>query len=333
MDTPRKPDNDNDLIERLVSMASFVGLSPVKARWKLLAWQRKWQDLKRKRELKAEHLAYAHHICPTCGGLVDKSAQVCPKCGGKRHSRAGEFLRRLGFSTMAPTRATFLLGFVILVAYVRVIVASPGEGLLSFSVKSLILNGGNHPASVFAGQYWRLFTALFLHAGVWHLGFNLMALAQVGPMVADVFGAGRMVFYFLLTGVSANLCSVYFGHYAVQVGASGAIMGLVGIAAGWGTRDKTSIGKNVRGQMVRWALYTMMFGFFMGADNIAHGTGFAIGGVLGYVAKPSWLRAQGKSLVLGTLSTAVVLACLALIIAAPAPVLPMAKPRPVSGFK
>jgi len=198
---------------------------------------------------------------------------------------------------------------------------------MSFSVKSLILNGGNHPASVFAGQYWRLLTALFLHVGVWHLAFNLMALAQVGPMVADVFGAGRMLFYFLLTGLAANVFSVFFGHYAVQAGASGAIMGLVGIAAGWGTRDGTTIGKNVRSQMVRWAVYTMLFGLFMHADNLAHGAGFVSGGVLGYASRPEWLRARGKSRVLGSLSVVVVLACLVLIIVAPAPAGSMARSR------
>jgi hypothetical protein len=60
-------------------------------------------------------------------------------------------------------------------------------------------------------------------------------------------------------------------------------MGLIGLAAGWGQRDGTTVGREVRNRMVKWAIYVMLFGWFIGADNMAHGIGFLAGGAMGFL--------------------------------------------------
>jgi rhomboid protease GluP len=98
----------------------------------------------------------------------------------------------------------------------------------------------------------------------------------------------------MLTGIVAGLGSELLGLRGVGIGASGALMGLIGLAAGWGQRDGTRIGKTVRDQMVMWGLYTMVFGFMMGADNAAHGSGFACGALMGFLCKAQWERTGHK---------------------------------------
>jgi len=108
--------------------------------------------------------------------------------------------------------------------------------------------------------------------------------------VEELYGRGRMRLLFWLTGVLANLGAMAVGVHGVGIGASGAIMGLIGLAAGWGQRDGTGAGRNVRNMMLKWAAYVMVFGYVIGADNAAHLIGFLAGGLAGFSLRPSALR-------------------------------------------
>jgi rhomboid protease GluP len=124
-----------------------------------------------------------------------------------------------------------------------------------------------------------------------HIFFNLFALMQVGPVIEQVFGRGRMLFIFMVTGILGNIGSEVVMN-VLAIGASGAIMGLIGAAAGWGHRDGTYMGINIRNQMVKWTVYTVIFGMFMHADNAAHIAGFVSGALFGYFYKPHWGQTQ-----------------------------------------
>jgi rhomboid protease GluP len=130
---------------------------------------------------------------------------------------------------------------------------------------------------------------VFLHAGVIHLAFNLFALAMVGPIVEEQFGRWPTLFAFMVTGVAASYGSQQLGLDAVGIGASGAICGLLGLAAAAGHRAGTTRGRLVRNDMLKWLLYTLVFGYFVGADNRAHAAGFVAGAALGLVVDPRWL--------------------------------------------
>src|SRR6185295_9802622 len=94
----------------------------------------------------------------------------------------------------------------------------------------------------------------------------------------------------MVTGILAGWGSELWGLYGVGIGASGALMGLIGLAAGWGHREGTSMGRIIRDQMVKWGIYTIVFGFFIHADNVAHAAGFISGALLGLVSRPRWER-------------------------------------------
>lgn len=83
------------------------------------------------------------------------------------------------------------------------------------------------PEAVKAGQYWRLVTGIFLHAGALHLLLNVFALFQLGRFYELMFGTPRFLLIYFATGIAGSLASSLF-NTAWSVGASGAILGILG---------------------------------------------------------------------------------------------------------
>ena len=80
-----------------------------------------------------------------------------------------------------------------------------------------------------AGEWWRFFTPMFLHAGIMHILFNMFCLFVFGPELEKITGKIRFITLYLLSGIFGNV-AVYFLKdlgYA-HVGASGAIFGIFG---------------------------------------------------------------------------------------------------------
>jgi membrane associated rhomboid family serine protease len=98
-------------------------------------------------------------------------------------------------------------------------------------------------AVVVQGEYWRLFTALFLHGGFIHLLFNIFALYILGPPLERSIGTIRFVVCYLMSGLASSagvvgLKVLGFVQVAQLVGASGSIMGIVGTWAGFLVRHR-----------------------------------------------------------------------------------------------
>ena len=104
--------------------------------------------------------------------------------------------------------------------------------------------GALEPYAVVAqGEYWRLFTALFLHGGFLHLGFNLFALYILGPPLERAIGTTRFAACYLISGVASSagvvaLTEIGLVQVAQIIGASGCIMGIVGAWAGFLLRNR-----------------------------------------------------------------------------------------------
>jgi membrane associated rhomboid family serine protease len=104
--------------------------------------------------------------------------------------------------------------------------------------------GALDPYAVVAqGEYWRLFTALFLHGGFTHLLFNVFALYVLGPPLERAIGTVRFALCYLISGLASSagvvgLMVLGFVQVAELVGASGCIMGIVGAWAGFLLRHR-----------------------------------------------------------------------------------------------
>jgi Rhomboid family len=130
-----------------------------------------------------------------------------------------------------------------------------------------------------------------------------------------------MLLLFMVTGILGFVACQAVDMFAVSAGASGAIMGLTGAAAGWGQRDGTSVGRGMRNQMLKWAAYTMIFGVLVHANNIAHAGGFLSGGILGFLMPPRWLRrglVHGSDVAIGALAVAALVVAFVLVLRPPA---------------
>jgi rhomboid protease GluP len=314
-------DRRDDFIETLVRLAAGVGMNGTRVRWKLMRLQKAWQDWRQHKQRQIEHAAYGHKVCHECGQVQDRKERRCVKCGAPMAARVWQVAARLGFTVPTALSVSTLLGMVITVSYLRLMFSRPGSGYLTVDSDELVYLGAYFLPAIRAGQPWRHATAIFLHIGLIHLVFNMLALAQIGPAIEDAFGRARMLFLFMLTGVVGFAACQVMDMQAVSAGASGAIMGLTGAAAGWGQRDGTSIGRQVRNQMLKWAAYTMIFGAVVRANNIAHAAGFMSGGLLGLLMPPRWLHRgflRGSDVVLGLVAVAVLVASFVLVLHPPA---------------
>lgn len=161
-----------------------------------------------------------------------RSASVgfqCPSCvaDGARSVR----LPRTAFGgrvAVDPARVTLvLIGLDVVVFLVGL--AVPGL-TPRFDNVALALDPGQQAAvGVAAGQYYRLLTAAFLHAGIFHILFNMFALSQVGPVVEQALGRVRFLALYLLAALGGSVAAYVFANPAQpSVGASGAIFGLFG---------------------------------------------------------------------------------------------------------
>jgi len=112
-----------------------------------------------------------------------------------------------------------------------------GGGFLSFeenpffgpSSATLIMFGAKWVDSIKQGEWWRFFTAMYLHSGLVHVAFNLMSQLAMGFKLERVHGTFRLMPIYIISGVFGNLISAFFLPQASTVGASGAIFGLYGV--------------------------------------------------------------------------------------------------------
>jgi rhomboid protease GluP len=120
-----------------------------------------------------------------------------------------------------------------------------------------------------------------LHGGLLHIGFNMWVLMDVGPQLEEVYGSARYLFIYFFTGIGAYLVSGFFGRH-VSIGASGALLGLIGVMLAITTKRQGEHIRMLRNQLLKWVAYLAILGyFFSGTDNWAHGGGLVTGFIVG----------------------------------------------------
>ncbi len=167
------------------------------------------------------------------------------------------------------------------------------ELLLGGSTNSLTLQnlGALEPAAVVVRhEYWRLFTALFLHYGPLHVGINLLGLYILGPALERTIGATKFTVAYLLSGLGSSagvvaLWSLGLTKSALLVGASGSIMGVIGVSAGLLLRHRQSplAGRQLQNIIAIVAIQTAFDLWSPQVSLAAHLSGFVSGLAIGVV--------------------------------------------------
>ncbi len=142
------------------------------------------------------------------------------------------------------------------------------------------------PETIDKAAYWRLFTAIFVHAGILHLALNLYALLGFGPMAETALGRWRFLFIFILSGIIGGLASILANPTNTSVGCSGANLGIIGafMVSSWLKRANIAV-RLTRPQLVLLSVF-LLYSAVLGLtstfiDNAAHLSGFAAGIVAG----------------------------------------------------
>lgn len=149
----------------------------------------------------------------------------------------------------------------------------------------------NYAPLVKDGQYYRLFTSMFVHVDVLHILFNMYALYILGAQAESFFGKGKYLLIYVLSGISGSLLSILLNQNAASIGASGAIFGVMGALLYFGYNYRTYLGNTLVKELVPIIIINLAFGFMMtGVDNYAH-----IGGLVGGFLVAKALGIETKS--------------------------------------
>jgi rhomboid protease GluP len=155
---------------------------------------------------------------------------------------------------------------------------------LSPDNRSLLLLGatGTVPINLYH-RWWTLISANWLHGGILHIFFNMMAFRQLALLVIREYGIFRMIIIYTMGGLIGFLVS-YFAGVTLTIGASAAVCALIGALLYYGKSRGGVYGRTIYRQIGGWAVALFLFGFLVpGINNWGHGGGVIAGGLLGFL--------------------------------------------------
>ena len=161
-------------------------------------------------------------ICPDC--MTPTSVGMrCPECAGQRTQ-----VRTVRSLQAEPTLTYVLIGLNVLVFVAGMLTGSSATG--GPFGGDLIADGAVSRPTVADGEWWRLITAGFLHAGLFHLFFNMFALYILGGLLEPAIGRLRFGLIYAVSLLAGSFGALLLEETGRTVGASGAIFGLMGAA-------------------------------------------------------------------------------------------------------
>jgi rhomboid protease GluP len=235
---------------------------------------------------------------------IDRRLASAPK---KAHlSASGEMLlgRLIGEKSSAlPVSRRGARGTPAVWARILLNLAMFGVELLlggATNIRTLHFLGALEPGAVIVRhEYWRLLSALFLHYGALHLAFNLYALYLLGPELERILGSFKFTLSYLISGLGSSagvvlLSTLRLTEADLLVGASGCVMGVIGVSAGLLLRHRQSplAGRRLRNLIVIVALQTV---FDLSTPQVslsAHLSGFLTGVGVGTIFASARRRAR-----------------------------------------
>jgi membrane associated rhomboid family serine protease len=168
-------------------------------------------------------------ICPECMIPAPVGYQ-CPECVAEARKAFRQSPARRVRAIGRGSITNITLGILVVIFVIQVVEGQGlGLGLTSSGSDPLIVHGAMSPILVARGDYYRLFTAMFLHLSLLHILFNGWALLIFGRFVEQALGRVAFAIVFLLGGLCGSVASYLFGPInELSAGASGAIVALFG---------------------------------------------------------------------------------------------------------
>lgn len=240
----------------------------------------------------------------------------CPECtrAGAKRSRQVPAFSRTGPGRSGVVGSTNPTPIVLTIIAIDVVVFF----LERFGNDSAVITRyALWPRAIYVhDQYYRAFTAMFLHANFQHIFFNMLALLIVGPAVEVQLGKVRFLTLYLIAGLGGSVGSYLLSPAnELGLGASGAIMGVMGAYVVLGLRRKLPIAP-----VVGLIVLNLLIGFTGNIDWRAHLGGLGVGALLALVYDAAERRCdRGQGMVVTVGSSVAVLGVLALLMTSVTP--------------
>ena len=175
-------------------------------------------------------------------------------------------------------KITYILIAINVAVYIYTSVA--GGDFLNTSSNMVVLYGQVNGLVLYYGWYWQLFTSMFVHATIAHIGGNMLFLLIFGLRGEEMFSIPEYLSIYLLGGLAGNLLSLVLLPLDVpSLGASGAIFAIFGACVIYNRR---SVRQSILGAFV-YAFFLLFISSGPGVNEFAHIGGLLIGLLIGYV--------------------------------------------------
>jgi membrane associated rhomboid family serine protease len=216
-------------------------------------------------------------ICPDCMVFAPVGIR-CPDHASLAQgaARVTQGVRRASF---AGTGAIVTKALVAINVGIYLLELGMG-GNINGTGNEIYRNGVLYGPLVADGEWWRLFTPMFLHYGPLHLGLNMLALWWFGSAVEQVLGRGRYLLLYLVSGIAGSAGALIASPNSLTVGASGAIFGILG-AAFVLERQRTYVLGGGAGMLI---VLNLVFSIAVPGISIGGHLGGLAGGALGTLA-------------------------------------------------
>ena len=218
------------------------------------------------------------------GAKIETKEYERIKSGAKREK---DFIDKM-FEYVIPGNGHFITSIVISLNIIMLFVTSFSDmDIIMPSDYHLYTWGANRSIDVQNGQWWRLFTTLFVNAGIFHMLLNIGGLVVASMFIEPIIGRAKYTILFLTTGLVAGLVSTWWHEYSspIMAGGSGAIFGLIGgliglaIAGAYKTEDRMWW---IAGAFM-YMVANLIWGLMGGVDNAAHIGGLLAGVPMGWI--------------------------------------------------
>ena len=225
-------------------------------------------------------------ICADCATFASVGIR-CPDHAGTRKSAAKRIrprpVHRAQGVALATGSAPITKALIGINAAIYLYTVSQGAGLNSPGGK-LFVQWILYGPLVAHGGWYRLVTAMFLHASVIHIGFNMYALWVIGTPVEQYLGRVRYIGLYFVSGLAGSAGALLLAPHTPTLGASGAVFGILGamMILEWQVTGRLA------GNAMTWIVINLIIDVFIPGISIGGHIGGVIGGVLIMLGYAHW---------------------------------------------
>ena len=235
--------------------------------------------------------------CPSCGksfsgfSIGSNPASECGECRAVRARTAADAIApdsrvRGSFASFLQTLPPVTRTIIAVNVLVYVAMGLSGVSWTDPSVVQAIRWGADFGPLTLSGQWWRLFTSMFVHFGFFHIALNMWCLRNLAVALEPMMGSLAFSVTYLFSGLAASAVSTAWNPWRASAGASGAIFGIAGAFVSYLLLKKAAIPASLVRQNLRCLAVFILLNLSIGAasghiDNSAHLGGLVAGLIIG----------------------------------------------------